>query len=148
MPVLASADVAVKACSLLTPAEIEAALGSKLSNFTESGPFCNAKGANRAVMLRIARKTGEDGAEAKGIEMMKKMGVQVDVKTFGAITCSTLLPPSSLAAQVGFNTTCSITKGDTVAAIEVTTSAQQDMVPIEKLRPLAEKMAERFDASE
>ena len=46
--------------------------------------------------------------------------------------------------QYGFNTTCSIVKNDMVAAIEVQTKMQKDMVPIEKLQPLAEKMASRF----
>jgi hypothetical protein len=71
------------------------------------------------------------------------MGGQVDVKTFGSITCSTLIPPKNLE-QYGFNTTCSVVKGEQVAAVEVTTQSRQDMVPIEKLRPLAEKMAGRF----
>jgi hypothetical protein len=42
------------------------------------------------------------------------------------------------------NTTCTVTTGEVVAGIEVTTRTQKDMGSIDKLRPLAEKMAQRF----
>lgn len=71
------------------------------------------------------------------------MGAQVDVKTFGPITCSTMVPPASLAEH-GFNTTCTVSKANAVAGIEVTAKTQKDRVSIDKLRPLAEKMASRF----
>jgi hypothetical protein len=145
-----------KACALLTVAEIESAIALKVPAFREGGSpgkpasgstggeFCMAATPTTTVMLRLAKKTGTSGREVKGIEMAKQMGAQVDVKTFGPITCSTLMPPSNLASQIGFNTTCSVTKGEAVAAIEVTTKAQKDMVPIDKLRPLAEKMLSRL----
>jgi hypothetical protein len=96
-------------------------------------------------MLRLV--TGLDpgrdrsgGTEKKGIEMAKQMGIQVDVKTFGPITCSTMVPPANLV-QHGFNTTCTVSKATAVAGIEVQAKSQKDMVSIEQLRPLAEKMA-------
>jgi hypothetical protein len=99
-------------------------------------------------MLRLV--TGLDpgrdrsgGTEKKGIEAVRKMGIQVDVKTFGPITCSTMAPPASLA-QHGFNTTCTVIKPTAVAGVEVTAKSQQDMVSIERLHLLAEKMANRF----
>ena len=70
-------------------------------------------------------------------------GGKVEVKTFGQVTCSTMVPPPNLA-QYGYNTTCSVLKGETVVAIEVTAKSQKDMVPMEKLRPVAEKMATRI----
>lgn len=145
LPAPARAAGANKVCELLTPAEVEAALGAKVSSFTEgAGGFCYASAPTVTVMLRLAKKSGTPGREAKGIEMMKQMGGQVDVKTFGSMTCSTLVPPANLAQTVGFNTTCSITKGDSVAAVEVTAKAQTNMISIDKLRPLAEKLAPRF----
>ncbi len=72
------------------------------------------------------------------------MGAQVEMKNFGPITCSALVPPANLAAQIPFNTTCTVTKGELVAGIEVTAKSQKDMVSIDKLRPLAEKIAQRF----
>jgi hypothetical protein len=144
-PAIASAGGDSKACGLLTPAEVEAALGAKVSTFSErANGFCYASAPTVTVMLRVARKGGASGREAKGIEMAKQMGAQVDVQKFGATTCSTLVPPASLVQAMGFNTTCSIDKGDSVAAVEVTAKTQKDMVSIERLRPLAEKMTARF----
>lgn len=71
------------------------------------------------------------------------MGAQVDVKVFGPISCSTVVPPASLA-QYGFNTTCTVSKSSAVAGVEVVTKTQEDMLSIEQLRPLAEKMVNRF----
>jgi hypothetical protein len=99
-------------------------------------------------MLRLVTELdpGRDRSgctEKKGIELAKQMGIQVDVKTFGPITCSTMVPPANLA-QHGFNTTCTVSKPTAVAGGEVTAKSQQDMVSIERLHPLAEKMASRF----
>jgi hypothetical protein len=143
-----------KVCGLLTPSELESVLGTKVSLSGGGGmaagraEFCTGQNSIATVMLRLV--TGLDpgrdrsgGTENKGIEMVKQMGVQVDVKTFGPITCSTMVPPANLA-QYGFNTTCTVTKATAVAGIEVQAKSQIDMVSIEQLRPLAEKMAERF----
>jgi hypothetical protein len=54
-----------------------------------------------------------------------------------------MMPPANLA-QHGFNTTCTVSKPTAVAGIGVTAKSQQDMVSIERLHPLAEKMASRF----
>jgi hypothetical protein len=152
-PLLAADNTA---CKLLTPAELEPVVGGKLSAFQAMGgdagtgqgqirsEICMAVAPNSTVMLRLAKgSSGSKDAAAKGIEMMRKMGVTVDVKTFGPINCSTLIPPKSME-QHGFNSTCSVVKGDQVAAVEVQTKSQKDMVSIDKLRPLAEKMSTRF----
>ncbi len=138
------------ACSLATPAELAAALGTKAPDLkpqtTPGGaaPVCTGTTATATVMLRMGRRTSPGGdKEAKGIAAARQMGIKVDVKTYGPVTCSTMVPPPNLA-QMGYNTTCSVLKGNTVAAIEVTTKTQQDMVPMEKLRPIAEKMASRI----
>lgn len=152
----ASSDAADgnKACGLLAPSELEAVLGTKVSLSGGSGivvervELCTGKTATATVMLRLV--TGLDpgrdrsgGTEKKGIEMVKQMGAQVDVKTFGPITCSTMVPPANLA-HLGFGTTCTLSKETTVAGIEVQTKSQKDMISIERLHPLAEKMAGRF----
>jgi hypothetical protein len=74
-------------------------------------------------MLRIAKGGDESGNAA----------AQVDVKTFGPMTCSTVTPPKNLEV-----------KGGEMAAIEITARTKNDVVPIDKLRPVAEKMAGRF----
>jgi hypothetical protein len=144
-PASALAEGDGPACGLLTPAEVETALGARISSFTEgAGGLCSAAGPAVTVMLRMAKKGAAPGREAKGIAVAKQMGAQVDVQTFGATTCSTLVPPPQMAQAMGFNTTCSIDKGDRVAAVEVTAKSQANMVSIEKLRALAEKMTPRF----
>jgi hypothetical protein len=143
-----------KACALATPDELKALLGASVSGLKGSsmpdGPeLCMGNTPAANVLLRVAHRSAQEGEKASGateragIEMAKKMGAQVDVKTFGPITCSTMVPPANLQ-QYGFNTTCSFSKKTGVAAIEITAKTQKDMVPIERLRPLAEKMADRF----
>lgn len=139
-----------QACSLATPAELKAAIGWSVPTLKPQAmpgtatSICMGRAAAGSVMLRVANAGNPSGdKEAKGIAAAKKMGAQVDVKTFGAVTCSTMIPPANLT-QYGYNTTCTVKKGDTVAGIEVTASTQKDMVPIEKLRPLAERIAGRI----
>jgi len=143
-----------KACGLLTPSELQTVLGTTVSLSGGGGvavgraELCTGQTSTATVMLRLV--TGLDpgrdrsgGTEKQGVEMAKQMGIQVDVKTFGPITCSTMVPPSNLA-QHGFHTTCIVNKPTAVAGVEVTAKSQQDMVSIERLHPLAEKMASRF----
>jgi hypothetical protein len=150
-PFVAQAQ-ANKACALASSAEIESVLGAKVAGLNAqdtggtSAQICMGTSPKGSVMLRLARRQSEGTPgerERKGIEIYKKMGVQVDVQTFGPIVCSTIIPPKNLEAH-GFNTTCTVTKGDTVAGIEITAKTRADMVPIEKLHRLAEKMSGRF----
>lgn len=104
VPAPVSAADGNKACGLLTPSELESVLGTKVSLSGGGGmavqrtELCTGKTSTSTVMLRLV--TGLDpgrdrsgGTEKKGIEMVKQMGVQVEVKTFGPITCSTMVPP-------------------------------------------------------
>jgi hypothetical protein len=138
-----------KACSLATPEELQAALGAAVSGLKPqpapggTADICAGRTPTASVMLRLAKRSGQGGAEAAGIEAAKKMGAQVQVKAEGAITCSTMIPPKTLE-QYGFNTTCSVLKDGQVAAIEVTAKSQKDMVTMDSLRKVVEKMAGRF----
>jgi hypothetical protein len=141
-----------KACALATPAEIESVLGAKVAGLNSqdtggaSAQICMGSSPKGQVMLRLAKRKndGPPGEkERKGIEIYKKMGAQVDVQTFGPVVCSTIIPPKNLEPH-GFNTTCTVSKSDAVAGIEITAKTRADMVPIEKLHPLAEKMSGRF----
>jgi hypothetical protein len=148
----ANAAEANKACGLATPAEIESALGSSVVLNPMGGgkaEFCTGQAPNAKVVLRLASglDPGRDRSGAKekaGLEMMKKMGVQIEVKIVGPIVCSTVVPPAGKEQQMGYNTTCTVSKDTAVAGIEVTAKSQKDMVSIERLHPLAEKMAGRF----
>src|SRR5262245_59022387 len=138
-----------KACALVTDAEIQSALGSKVT--LRAGSMgdvqtCAGETPGARVLLRFFRRTTDrsGNVEQAGIDAFRKMGAQVDVKSSGGITCMTAVPPQNMAAM-GFGTTCTVTsKAPTFAVIEITAKTQKDMVPMEKLRAVAEKMASRF----
>jgi hypothetical protein len=137
-----------KACALATPAEIQSAIGAspawKPNSMPGGADFCMGQAGSYKIMLRLAQRSDTTGdKEKKGIAMAKQMGAQVDVKKFGDITCSTFIPPASMA-QAGYNTTCSVFKNGQVGAIEITAKSQSEMVPIDKLRPVADKIAGRL----
>lgn len=141
-----TASAAGGPCALLTPTEIEQVVGQKVPALKASGPgMCSGSTTGFTLLLRLAQRTGGDtGMEDKAMAMVKRMGGQVELKTFGPMTCSTVVPPANLVQAMGFNTTCSILKSGWVAAVEVSAKSQRDQVSIEKLRPLAEKMNSRF----
>ena len=138
-----------KACALVTDAELQSALGSRVAlkpGSLGNVQTCSGESPNVTVSLRLltTSKASDGSKEKAGIEAIKKMGAQVDVKTSGGIMCMTVVPPASKAAM-GFGTTCTVTsKAPTYAVIEITAKTQKDMVPMEKLRAVAEKMASRF----
>jgi hypothetical protein len=139
-----------KACKLATADELQTALGTKVSGLANGSALgdiyiCSGQTATSRVMLRLARGTPDPSGrkEAEGIAVAKKMGAQVDVKTFGPVTCSTMIPPKNLEEH-GFNTTCSVVKNGQVAAVEVTAKTRAGMVSIEKLRAVAERIAGRM----
>jgi hypothetical protein len=143
-----------KACGLVTPSELESVLGGNV-RMNASVPMpdgkteiCTGQAPTTSVTLRLVTglDPGRDRSGSKekaGIELFKKMGAKVDVKIFGPITCSTIEPPGE-QMEKGINTTCTVSKDAAVAGIEVTAKRQKDMVSIDQLRPLAEKMAARF----
>ena len=138
-----------RACGLVTDAEIQSALGSKV--VLQAGSLgavqtCAGQTESARVLVRFFMRTTDPSgnAEQAGIDAIRKMGAQVDVKASGGITCMTAVPPQNMVAM-GFGTTCTVTsKAPMFAVIEVTAKTQKDMVPLEKLRPVAEKMASRF----
>lgn len=138
-----------KACGLVTEADLQSALGSKVT--LKAGSMgdvqtCGGDTQSARVLLRFfKRSTDLAGTEEQAvIDEIRKMGVQVDVKTSGGIMCMTAVPPANMAAM-GFNTSCTVmSKAPTFAVIEITAKTQKDMVPMEKLRAVAEKMASRF----
>jgi hypothetical protein len=145
-----------KACELVKPAEIESVLGVKVTNWN-TGPqaaataafagsndveMCFITTSNSTVLLRLAKKKKNDVPGRDPMEAARKLGAQV--KSFGATNCSALVPSKGLEQAIGFNTTCSVSTASHVAAIEVTTKSQKEMVSIDRLHSLAEKMMGRF----
>ena len=152
-PSILAAGETNKACQLATPAELEAALGEKVTGMSGAANIgslgvdvCQGTTSKATVLLRLAAKRDSAGSSRKDVDLekLKAMGIQMDVKIDGPITCSTAVPTSKAMEAVGFNTTCSVVKDGHVAAIEVAVKSRADMPSIDKLKPLAEKMAGRL----
>jgi hypothetical protein len=137
------------ACALVTESDVQSVLGTKVDLTPGSlGETQTCTGQNPAalVVVSLFTRTADsfEQREKVRIDALKTMGAQVDVKTSGGITCVTsVFPPNS--THHAFSTSCTVmSKAPKFAKIEVTAGAQKDMVPSEKLRTLAEKMATRF----
>ena len=138
-----------KACGLVAESEVQSVLSAKVP--LKNGAIgdvqtCSGETPTATMTIRLFRRMGDPaGAKEKaGIEAIKKMGAQVDVKTSGGVTCMTTVPPANMA-QYGFSTSCTVTnKAPMFAVIEIQAKTQKDMAPMEKLRSVAEKMATRF----
>lgn len=138
-----------QACRLVTESELQSVLGGKVT--LKAGSIgdvqtCSGETPGARVWLRFFKRTEDPSgkAEQAGVDALRKMGAKVVVKAAGGITCMTLVPPPSMAS-VGFGTTCTVTaKAPMFAVIEITAKTQKDMVPMEKLRAVAEKMRTRF----
>jgi len=150
--ILARAADDNKACGLINASEFESILGTNVGlkgGATPGGTYiCTGQASNKRIMLRLVTglDPGRDRSGSKeraGMEMIKQMGGQIEVKTFGPIVCSTLEPPAG-KEQIGYNTTCTVSKDTAMAGIEVTANTKQDMLPIDRLRPLVEKIMGRF----
>ena len=139
-------------CSLLTPAEIESVIGVKVSGLSAPSQMgvtqiCSGAASKRmSVMLmyvtsdqKVADPLGYLEAESR--KSANSIGAKLDVKRAGNILCTALIPPK----QGPYATQCMVVKPpSSMAAITTMVPAQQDMVPIEKLLPLAQKMVGRF----
>jgi hypothetical protein len=143
-----------KACELVTVSEIESVLGANVtlkgSDAMPGGKtqICMGQASSARVMLRLVRgldphRDRSGSKEKAGMEMMKQMGAQVELKSFGPIVCSTLEPPTD-KQQIGYNTTCTVNKDTAMAGIEITANKKNDMLSIERVHVLADKMAGRF----
>lgn len=151
----------VNPCSLLTPAEIESALGVKVT-FAGSAqwgatPTCAGASAPKRMSIMLMFVPGDakagkadDPKWADPLGYLEKMSrdsansikAQMEAKRFeSSILCTTLIPPK----PGPYSTQCMVVKKPTgMASIGILVATQQDMVSIDKLRPLAEKMLGRF----
>jgi hypothetical protein len=93
-----------------------------------------------SVELKPTRTPGPNDAAAF-IQLMKAQGVQAEFKKFGPTICWTGIPQK---ADASFGISCSVTKGTQTAIISVTAGSDKEMVPVEKLHVLAEKMMPRL----
>jgi hypothetical protein len=154
-----SASAQVDPCKLLTPAEIEGALGGKVvfAGGAQWGatPTCAGASTPKRMSIMLMFVPGNAGkaddpkwADPLGyLEQVSRASgnsikAQMEFKRFGSsMLCSTLIPPK----PGPYSTQCLVVKKPTgMVSISVLVVTQQDMVPIDKLHLLAEKMAGRF----
>ena len=149
----------VDPCKLLTPAEIESGLGIKVPKFTHGSVqgsntvTCNGdavKGMSVGIMY-AAPKPGDPKIadplawiESYSRDSAKAIGAKLNMQRFGSSIICTQLITSKGGLGGLFNTQCYAVKPPNLAAVTVLVSTQQEMVSMDKLRPLAEKMLERF----
>jgi hypothetical protein len=92
------------------------------------------------------KKRGEAKTKA-AVEKLRTMGYIIEERAFGEIKCSAILPPKSNkpgAASFGNVTSCGGAKGRYFFSLSVSTQSAKDVLPIEKLKPLAEKATARL----
>jgi hypothetical protein len=159
LPAIAQVDP----CKLLTQAEIENAIGAK-ATFTGTAqwgatPTCPGGSTAKKMSILVmfvpgdakagdAAKKDPRWADPLGyLEQISRQSAdsikaKMDAKRFGSsILCTTLIPPK----QGPYSTQCMVVKIPTgMASISVLVKTQQEMVSMETLRPLAEKMLGRF----
>jgi len=159
-----AADKGHRPCSLLTPSELETALGTKLGAPKETDATyakgavhdhdgvlssCSWTGETRSVFLAVSTSAVTPEGRARGLKAkadaeaaLKKQGLKVQKKSWGPVACTLLTPPKGKAIPHG--TTCGGDKGKFVYYLSVSTKADLPPVPMERLRGLAEKVADRL----
>jgi hypothetical protein len=141
------------ACALVTVAEVEAALGGKVtglnnapSGVPDDAQVCTGTIPGATIGLRLIPQLSQATVDArkKLVDLMLQMGAHVEMNTDGPISCQAVTPPPAMVASTGFETSCSVSKSPKLATIEIGTKTQTAMVPIAKLRLLAVKMLGRL----
>ena len=146
-------------CTFLTKAEIESVLGVKLTGLTTPGEIgsihqsgvtqtCSGVAANRmSVMVMYVTSNQKPPAdpmaylEAESRKAAQSIGAQMEVKRAGSVLCTALIPPK----QGPYATQCMVPKlPSSMASITVMVATRPEMVSIDKLLPLAQKMVGRF----
>ncbi len=148
-----------KACSLLTTAELEAALGAKVGRTDErdiaitEGPykgetmsFCTWSVGSTYVTLSVLRQvlTGEQRAAGlaklrEAVEGLKKKGWTVEPANVAGAACSTARPPASESSAVPF-VGCLMERKGFAFSVYVFRSA----VTPQQVKALADKVAARL----
>ncbi len=152
LPAVAQVDP----CKLLTQAEIESAIGAKatFAGTAQWGATPTCAGGSTAkkmsIMVMFTPGTAGDPHWADPLGYLEQMSRQsadsikakMEAKRFGSsILCTTLIPPK----QGPYSTQCMAVKKPTgMATISILVPAQQDMVSMDALRSLAEKMLGRL----
>lgn len=143
------------ACKLLSAGEIGVVVGEKVTFLPAVTPeLCNIQIGNGpdALKVHFGKKT-KPSKEAEeytkqGEEMIKKKGIKTTIEKHGNTTCTTSAPPAQpkkISSPFDlYNTTCIVDKGELQLVLMIYRTSEKKMVPISKLRPLAEKAASRL----
>jgi hypothetical protein len=157
-----------KACSLLTASELEQVMGGKLekplagmkvpytkdANHDHDGAIltCQGKLGARFVMVVYGtqpvtpegRKRGEERARLAQ-EKLRTSGYTIKEKDFGDLKCWTMQPPANQKEGFSvFGTNCGGTRGDYFYSVSISATGAGDLIPIEKLKAVADKAASRL----
>lgn len=145
------ASAVTDACKLLTAGEIEAVVGGKVvhSGATttpalkeKAKDVCQMSAGTSSVMVRrFAKKDADTKSASEGMEQAKKMGLKMTEEKHGNTTCSTITGNSRAPV---YSTGCKVEKGGFFVFVEVMATSEAKMIPVSKLRPLAEKAASRL----
>jgi hypothetical protein len=139
-----------KACDLITPEEIQAALGAKPSLKPSTLPsgvdVCAGKAGASTVTIRLY--TRKDDAELEKedakLDQLKAAGATIETRKVGGMSCMELRPGGKAARQA-YTTTCttpSTSKAPKYAMIEVSNPSQS--MEMRQLAPLAQSIAGRL----
>jgi hypothetical protein len=157
-----------KACLLLTAADLKAVLGSspekplvglevpfkKDATHDHDGSLFTCQGTvgGRYVMVGYGTQPvtpeGRKRAEARVNESQEKLreeGYAIEARDFGGVKCWTMAAPAAdKSATAMFATNCGGTKGDYFFSISVSGTGKSDLIPMGKLKALADKAASRL----
>ncbi|MBL8550345.1 MAG: hypothetical protein JNJ73_10190 [Hyphomonadaceae bacterium] len=131
------------ACSLVTAQEVRSAL-NVWPAFSGGGGACVHETAEMRIVVRVARDSTPPGLEARSFGMAEHPGPYVQVQRFGGVICSQSRPPPMRAQDGDYRTICSVMRNRLVAAVEVTMPGPQRLVPVDRVRRLADLMARRM----
>ena len=153
---------------MLQPSEIEAVLGAKLDRPLagmevpvkkdaahpggETQWTCQGRAGSRAVMVFWGTEaTGPDAKARAGArieaprERLRGMGYAIKETKLGATTCWTMIPPAVHGDEpAAFGTTCDGVKGRAFYSVSVSSTGAGDLLGIDKVKPLADKVAARL----
>lgn len=157
-----------KACALLQPAEIEAALGAKLDRplagmavplkkdaahlAGETLWTCEGRAGSRAVTMFWGTEPATPAGKVEGEarikapqERLRGMGYAIKETKLGATTCWTMAPPAAHGAEpVAFGTTCGGVKGGSFYSVSVSSTGAGDLLGVLKVKLLADQAAARL----
>jgi hypothetical protein len=139
------------ACSLLSRAEIQGAIGGTATGFEHATAFrdgstsmCQGSAAGAAITVRVSIESKQDRANEQTIaRMMSSSGGEVETATAGAVTCTTMVPPQSMM-EYGFDSICKISQDGREVAVQASTRDRKAMVPVRALRQLVTLAGNRF----